>query len=296
MSCPLTIIVPVYNTAPYLQACIDSILTQRFSNFELLLIDDGSTDGSEVICDRNAEKDSRVRVIHQPNKGASIARNLGLASSNGEWICFIDSDDYIDEGYFDVAFDEKMDLYVRNWCFVGCDFTDYCPPVTVVDEQYWPYLQDNAHRDRFRTVAGMFLRGRILKNIRFDGRFRLGEDTLFIMDYLTKCHSLQVLDGACYWYRRCENWENKRKLKWQETQAFLKAFWLRYSAFPVRIPKLLDFIFPFFYFMTERGSFEKKWALSAPVMAYKRTLLPDKGIRFRMKYLICRALSLFIHV
>lgn len=89
----ISIIVPVYNTKPYLSRCIDSILCQSFTDFELLLIDDGSTDGSGMICDAYAEKDNRIRVLHKENGGVSSARNLGLRVAAGDWICFVDSDD-----------------------------------------------------------------------------------------------------------------------------------------------------------------------------------------------------------
>ena len=89
----LSIIVPVYNTATYLPACLDSILSQGFTDFEVLLVDDGSSDGSGAICDKYAEADSRVRVFHQENGGVSSARNLGLSQAKGEWIYFVDSDD-----------------------------------------------------------------------------------------------------------------------------------------------------------------------------------------------------------
>ena len=78
-----------------MRRCVDSILAQTFTDFELLLIDDGSTDGSPAICDEYAVKDSRVRVFHKPNGGVSSARNLGLDHALGEWICFVDSDDRI---------------------------------------------------------------------------------------------------------------------------------------------------------------------------------------------------------
>lgn len=91
----LSIIVPVYNVAPYLNYCIDSILCQTFSDYELILIDDGSTDGSGEICDSYKQKDNRVRVIHQRNKGFSGARNAGLEMATGKYLAFVDSDDYI---------------------------------------------------------------------------------------------------------------------------------------------------------------------------------------------------------
>ena len=92
----ITVIVPVYNTEKYLRRCVDSILAQTFTDFELLLIDDGSTDGSGAICDEYAKKDSRVRVFHKEIGGVSSARNLGLDKAYGEWISFVDSDDWID--------------------------------------------------------------------------------------------------------------------------------------------------------------------------------------------------------
>lgn len=91
----ISIIVPVYNAEYYLHRCMDSILSQTFSNYEIILIDDGSTDGSGKICDEYAAADSRIIVIHQRNQGQSVARNSGIQRANGEWIHFVDSDDVI---------------------------------------------------------------------------------------------------------------------------------------------------------------------------------------------------------
>ena len=91
----ISVIVPVYNTEEYLSQCIDSILAQTFVDFELLLIDDGSTDSSGMICDKYADKDTRVIVYHKQNEGVSAARNLGIDNSKGEWITFVDSDDIL---------------------------------------------------------------------------------------------------------------------------------------------------------------------------------------------------------
>src|SRR5690606_22590995 len=91
----VSVIIPVYNTENYLRECLDSILAQTFTDFEVLLINDGSTDSSGKICDEYAEKDSRIKVFHKENGGVSSARNLGLDNAKGEWICFVDSDDEI---------------------------------------------------------------------------------------------------------------------------------------------------------------------------------------------------------
>lgn len=91
----VSIVVPVYNEEKHLNRCIDSVLSQSYSDLELILIDDGSTDNSGVICDEYVQKDSRVRVFHEGNGGVSKARNLGVSKSNAEWIMFLDSDDYL---------------------------------------------------------------------------------------------------------------------------------------------------------------------------------------------------------
>lgn len=91
----ISVIVPVYRAEDYLHACVDSILSQTVSDFELILVDDGSPDGCGAICDDYAARDSRVRVIHQENQGQAAARNHALAVAKGEWVCFVDSDDAV---------------------------------------------------------------------------------------------------------------------------------------------------------------------------------------------------------
>ena len=102
----ISVIVPVYKVEPYLHRCVDSILAQSFQDFELILVDDGSPDRCGVICDEYAQKDSRVRVIHQQNGGLSAARNAGidlvLADSESQWLSFVDSDDWIHPLYLEL--------------------------------------------------------------------------------------------------------------------------------------------------------------------------------------------------
>ena len=118
----ISVIVPVYNAEKYLHRCVDSILTQTFTDFELLLINDGSKDKSGAICDEYAAKDSRVRVFHKENGGVSSARNLGLDNAKGEWITFVDSDDWIVSDMY-----EKMlqKLVKNNADLCLCDINMY---------------------------------------------------------------------------------------------------------------------------------------------------------------------------
>ena len=115
MSSPvISIIVPVYKVEAWLERCVDSILAQTLADFEVILIDDGSPDGSGAICDRYAERDSRVRVLHTVNRGVGAARNAGLDAARGEFLGFVDSDDWIDPDMFEVLHREielaKADL------------------------------------------------------------------------------------------------------------------------------------------------------------------------------------------
>lgn len=101
METAISVIVPVYRVEKYLPACIDSILNQTFTDFELILVDDGSPDRCPEICDETAKRDARVRVIHQANQGLSAARNAGIEAAHGAWLSFVDSDDYIAPQFYE---------------------------------------------------------------------------------------------------------------------------------------------------------------------------------------------------
>ena len=96
----ISVIIPVYNVEPYLRKCLDSVVNQTYRNLEILVIDDGSTDGSGAICDEYAS-DRRMRIFHTENRGLSCARNLGLDEAKGEWIGFVDSDDWIEPDMYE---------------------------------------------------------------------------------------------------------------------------------------------------------------------------------------------------
>ena len=101
----ISVIVPVYNCKKYIKKCVDSIINQTFKDLEIILIDDGSTDESGKICDELKLKDSRIKVIHQENKGVSAARNEGVKASSGDYISFVDGDDYLSEDMYEFLYD-----------------------------------------------------------------------------------------------------------------------------------------------------------------------------------------------
>ena len=120
----ISVIIPVYNVENYLRECIESVLNQTFRDFEVILVDDGSTDSSGDICDEYVEKDERVTVIHQKNGGLSVARNTGLSEANGKYVYFLDSDDYISENalatLLNIAENDSSDIVF----FDAVSFTD----------------------------------------------------------------------------------------------------------------------------------------------------------------------------
>lgn len=151
----ISIIVPVYNAEKYLRRCIDSVLVQTYENWELVLVDDGSKDGSGKICDEYAAKDSRIKVLHQPNKGVGAARNLGLLNVRGKYLTFIDSDDYIDPDYLqnyvdniEAAYDmivqriRCLDLYGKQSGIIGYDTKKVFTNDLEIDKEYtkMPFL------------------------------------------------------------------------------------------------------------------------------------------------------------
>lgn len=128
----ISVIIPVYNTGAYLPRCIDSILGQTFPDFELFLVDDGSTDESPRICDEYADRDSRVRVIHQKNQGQSVARNNAIAKMQGQWVMFCDSDDWIHPGTLEILYRVAKEHDVKI-SIAGYENTTGADPVVTED-------------------------------------------------------------------------------------------------------------------------------------------------------------------
>ena len=229
----ISIIVPVYNTKQYLGNCINSILSQTYTDFELLLVDDGSPDGSGDICDEYAAKDERVKVFHKENGGVSSARNLGLDNARGEWVCFIDSDDYIGHNYFeDVLEYGSYDLITISFQEFGAACSTNGSKATIVysmpedahkvlnfspnDKSMTPYLSSCVHLMR-KSIIDTY-------QIRFNSALRYGEDTLFVAKYLTHCKKIIQLPDIHYYYRIEENaFMRKYKLSAEEANIHCKA-------------------------------------------------------------------------
>lgn len=201
----ISVIVPVYKVEKYIHRCVDSILTQTFTDFELILVDDGSPDNCGAICDEYAAKDDRIRVIHQENGGVSKARNVGLDVAEGEYIAFCDSDDFLENDYLEKISEHKSDLVICGTIVV--DETE-----TVIETRSFTDREYNT-RDEidfgtiYREFAayspyGKLFRNKILKeaHICFPEGISWGEDGMFVADYLCQINSLRVLSYSGYYY------------------------------------------------------------------------------------------------
>lgn len=200
----ISVIVPVYNVEPYLPRCIDSILAQTFTEFELLLIDDGSRDNSGKICDDYAKKDNRIRVFHKQNGGVSSARNTGLDNACGEWITFIDSDDYIEKSFLEGLFSSpKSDLKISGYTSFGRTKGEKKYFTTLICKDEIGICLSKLLNDHIFRVpwAKLFRLDIINRNkLRFDTNLKICEDTIFVQQYLCFINSLSFIDIKSYNY------------------------------------------------------------------------------------------------
>lgn len=212
MSALISVIIPVYNNEKYIERCISSICTNTYEELDIIIINDGSTDGSKNMCDKMETSDSRIRVFHRENSGVSYSRNFGMSVALGEYITFIDSDDYVDRDYFyellttikngnsDLSlgsiahiYGETIDRKELNDCSINLDQPD-----------------DIACKNFFELNKAFFLYGPVNKlykkqiiqenHIAFPEDTSYGEDLLFNFEYLKYCRKIEFRNLPVYYY------------------------------------------------------------------------------------------------
>lgn len=206
-SVDISIITPVYNTEPYLAECIESILDQTFTDFELLLIDDGSQDHSWEICEHYAKTDSRIRIFRQANSGVSATRNKGLAEACGRRITFIDSDDRIGRNWLQSFHDnmEESDFVVQGYTRWEKEKKERICPHPRKSDQITELLVilEKMQGTPIRLVWNKLFDIRLIRehNLRFNEKVPYGEDFLFTLQYVSYCHQICISDCCSYYYR-----------------------------------------------------------------------------------------------
>lgn len=207
----ISIIVPIYNVEQYLGECVDSILSQTYKNLEIILVDDGSPDNCGAICDEYAKKDKRIRVIHKENGGLSSARNAGLDVATGEYISFIDSDDYVSEKFIEVLYN----LCKKNSADISeCDFIKFDDKVEVIEsdikvEKHSSIeMQKNIYSSEcVKTVVvwNKLYKRYIYEKLRFpEGKINEDEFTTY-KAFDSTAKDIVVTNEPLYYYRYNEN-------------------------------------------------------------------------------------------
>lgn len=221
MSIKVTVIIPVYNCEKYIRECIESLINQTLKECEFIFVNDGSSDKSKEIIEEYAKKDNRIKLINQKNSGVSVARNTGLKHAIGEYIGFVDSDDYIDKYYYEKLYN----VAVKNNCdIVMCDWQNensslYLPfeKDKVLNKEYitkniYPYF---IQYEGMNSVWNKIFKNEVIKenNIEFPIGIKLGEDAIFNIKAFTYFKNVFYLDYKGYFYREVEGSATKNILK-----------------------------------------------------------------------------------
>ena len=202
----ISVIVPIYNVAPWLPRCLDSIVGQTYKNLEILLIDDGSTDNSLEICQQYAEKDPRIKVIHQENKGLPSTRNTGIEHATGDFFTFVDADDWIDKNCYLLLTQQQRNT---NADMVSCDyyyafdthlknrsFTTPIPTKHLDPAQFLLLLLEQLNP----SVCNKIYRRSWVGKMRFDPQYTIAEDWYFVTHLAQKGGRMAHVNSPLYFY------------------------------------------------------------------------------------------------
>ena len=199
----ISIIVPIYNVEKYLDRCMVSLLNQTLKDIEIIMVDDGSPDNCPQMCDEYAKKDNRVKVVHKENGGLGYARNSGLDVAMGEYVAFVDSDDYLDEDSLLSMVELTKHYDADLFCF-GIRMTTTDKPMQRKQQHDTLYTVDSSNLIKkillYNTNCGpcsKMFRTKRLQNFRFDESLKIGEDLLFNLHYLSNLHSPIICSDLC---------------------------------------------------------------------------------------------------
>lgn len=202
-ACLVSVIIPAYNVEDYVEKCLESIITQTYKNIEIIIIDDGSTDGTYEKCLKFTHIDHRVKLYTQKNKGVSAARNYGIERASGQYICFVDSDDQISPYYVEVMLKNIMDT---NSDISLIQYTRHLPmdSLSNKEREVWNYkeglIKCLSMTPPICCVCCKMYKKQILKDLRFDENIQIAEDKYFFYMSLTRCKKIVYQDIALYYY------------------------------------------------------------------------------------------------
>lgn len=214
----LSIIVPVYNSEKYLKRCLDSIINQTYSNLEIILINDGSTDSSKSICEEYCKKDIRIKMYSQENCGPSSARNIGIKKASGEYIMFVDSDDKLETNIL-----EKLALFIPKYDIVICNYNIVAEDRIKMVRNKIYYNEDFLNFVIINMLWGpvcKLIKKRVIKTY-FNQKYKIGEDLLFWYENSKNIKSFKYLDERLYaYYQNQDSLMNKQIIKQEHILSF----------------------------------------------------------------------------
>ena len=215
----ISILMPVYNAEKYLNETIDTIKNQSFSNWELIIVDDGSIDNSKEICTKLMNDDKRIKYIFQENLGVSHTRNVALENAQGKYIVFVDSDDLIHEDYLKILINSieknNSDISVCNFIERKISNTgkvedinrEFCPKEVMEMAEMKDYIMDFGNSGLLNPLWNKIYKNQIIKenNITFDEKVETGEDFIFNLQYFRKVKKISFIKDSLYYYIRRNN-------------------------------------------------------------------------------------------
>lgn len=253
MTPKISVIVPVYNADQYLPSCIDCILSQSFSDFELILVDDGSPDNCGRICDEYAQKDGRIRVFHQTNGGASSARNVGIANACGTYLCFIDADDsvapqFLNELVEDIELEENIGLVIQGTrkFFSNGTTQDFVPKSKIIhlpeDEELYYSI------NRFFGPVSKLFRHSVIDehHLLFNTNLVVAEDYDYLLRYLYRINKIHVSGKVNYFINSHEGSLSSRIYSFEQEYLVYRNTYDLASTYNSRYDKGEWFYFPSF--------------------------------------------------
>lgn len=253
----ISVIIPAYNAEVFIWECIDSIVNQTIQDWELIIVDDGSIDGTAKIVDSWQSKDPRVKVIHQANGGVSKARNMGIELAQGDYVTFVDADDCIVPQYLESLTtsigDADLSLFPMTPVMSNKEIQDDSKPFIISYTKY--SLQEGyvvaskkglLHPPYCKCYKNETIKA---KNIRFDGNLAMGEDLMFNLSYLEYCNNIIIGDNSIYYYIKGnsvlsktirKDYADLQLLFYNKREEFCKRHNIDFSLAPYRYPILYD--------------------------------------------------------
>ena len=195
----ISIIVPVYNAEKYISKCIESLISQTYTKLEIILINDGSTDLSGNVCDEYSKKDSRIKVIHIENSGVSKARNVGINNANGDWIVFVDADDWLEANFCEKLYDATMsnkevDIVCSGYKRIYSDKEEIinCGRQKIIYDASQYLLKLLNVQNGYGFCHMKLIRKKSINEVRFNENIKVGEDALFNIQLIRNIKKVMI--------------------------------------------------------------------------------------------------------